>query len=795
LSEKSTKRLISRILVKYWPIFLILLIGTISLTWFKAEILAGGDQGLPPPADILQRLLYFWDPYNPWLGSYIDFFAPSAPPASLIVPYGIFWTTLESIGLSIPIIDRIWIYLLFTLPGLCMYYLVSVLRIKSDLAKFSSALLYMINPYLVYSLTVSGPGNIGYAFLYFGAPLILALFIEGLCKRNFRYAIYIGFASLFLSATFSNPPKYVLIWIPSLLYVLFVFITSRNRWFVAKFVGLTIVVLTLFNIYWLIELPTSFQASNNGLNSSNTIGYLYLTTPEATVINLFRMMGSAWWNQGGAGSPYYPYAPAYNNPYLIATTLAITVLAFLSIILIRNQKIVFFSVLFVLGLFFAKGPNPPGGEIFLWLYRVIPFFYIFRQPTDLFEVLMVLCISAMFGFFFDYLFRRPAVPKASTTLKRGLLVLLILILVFSSGWPIVTGAIMPGSPRGGHGSLPGFQVNIPNYWNEFKSYATRNLTGGGGRILLIPAIDGVGGFFNWGPHPSDYGGPDPALEMISAPFVSTGTNIGSSDSRAILSILNNCSIIENSSNVQNMLDLLNIKYILYRADLTQGYDKTAAACWQVLLSSNSNFSVVEVWGPLILYEDKLWTSSNFYVATHLIVLNGGLNEMNEGILNGIFVPGKSVVLPLNLGYPEFILNDSAVTNIFFKENNPAEYTVQVNATTPFFLVFSESYDKNWIANIDGQAVPSRYHYLVNGYANGWYMSKTGIYTITIQFAPQNLFYIGSSISVTSLILCVILVFISKPKEKLTGLLSKLFSNLRQPNARREISSTLSKCQW
>jgi hypothetical protein len=61
-------------------------------------------------------------------------------------------------------------------------------------------------------------------------------------------------------------------------------------------------------------------------------------------------------------------------------------------------------------------------------------------------------------------------------------------------------------------------------------------------------------------------------------------------------------------------------------------------------------------------------------------------------------------------------------------------------------------------------VSDEYHFIVNGYANGWYINKTGTYTITLEFQPQNLFYAGSAISVTTLILCII--YVSKEKIKI-----------------------------
>lgn len=110
----------------------------------------------------------------------------------------------------------------------------------------------------------------------------------------------------------------------------------------------------------------------------------------------------------------------------------------------------------------------------------------------------------------------------------------------------------------------------------------------------------------------------------------------------------------------------------------------------------------------------------------------------------------------------FASEDNKV-NLTYTKIDPTKYVVHVNASNPFSLVFSESYHKDWIAYINGQQIPNEYHFLVNGYANGWCINKTGTYTITLEFWPQNLFYVGSAISIVTLILCTL--YVSKDKIK------------------------------
>lgn len=134
--------------------------------------------------------------------------------------------------------------------------------------------------------------------------------------------------------------------------------------------------------------------------------------------------------------------------------------------------------------------------------------------------------------------------------------------------------------------------------------------------------------------------------------------------------------------------------------------------------------------------------------------------------------------------------------ITFQQINPTKYKVRVdNATQPFFLVFSESYDPQWkvyvesmpfrfneiVAEYDNTGVKEAkkemrftptdisylfkkplsddMHRLVNGYANAWYINPEEVgkenFTVTIYFKPQSYYYLGFIIAGLTLLGCLI----------------------------------------
>ena len=73
--------------------------------------------------------------------------------------------------------------------------------------------------------------------------------------------------------------------------------------------------------------------------------------------------------------------------------------------------------------------------------------------------------------------------------------------------------------------------------------------------------------------------------------------------------------------------------------------------------------------------------------------------------------------------------------LVFQKLSPTKYKVEItNAREPFYLVFSEQYDSrwkvfqgdiNWFDALYTKPIADELHVHVNGYANAWYIEKTG----------------------------------------------------------------------
>lgn len=87
-------------------------------------------------------------------------------------------------------------------------------------------------------------------------------------------------------------------------------------------------------------------------------------------------------------------------------------------------------------------------------------------------------------------------------------------------------------------------------------------------------------------------------------------------------------------------------------------------------------------------------------------------------------------------------------NISYKENDNTNYSISVsNAKQPYILIFSELFDVGWkLFDLSGTEVEGK-HFLINEYANGWELNKTGNYELILKYVPQDLLDTTKKISV------------------------------------------------
>jgi hypothetical protein len=108
--------------------------------------------------------------------------------------------------------------------------------------------------------------------------------------------------------------------------------------------------------------------------------------------------------------------------------------------------------------------------------------------------------------------------------------------------------------------------------------------------------------------------------------------------------------------------------------------------------------------------------------------------------------------------------------IEYKKLNPTKITVKVNASQPFILAINEAHDQNWKAHLNGKTYDSIPIFSV---MNGFQINETGLLDVVIEYEPQNWFYIGCAISITTFLACTAYLAYSSTKTR------NLFRKLKQ----------------
>lgn len=230
---------------------------------------------------------------------------------------------------------------------------------------------------------------------------------------------------------------------------------------------------------------------------------------------------------------------------------------------------------------------------------------------------------------------------------------------------------------------------------------------------------------------------------------------------------------EMSTFYMSLLRILGVKWVIVREDLQ----------WTPLISKSkpdihfiedliSTFSGnVSKFGKIKIFELSD-TLPPVYIAKRIILTNFSdttefinslsnirLNESNIAILDN----------KMHMLYCEEIYKTNEPRYQSLKLN-PILYKVHIyKSDSPILLILLQNYDIYWSAYIikgDKRIkIPDEYHFIVNGFANGWYINKTGSFEMELYYEPQKYYEIGLIISKIAFATCLIILVIPERRFK------------------------------
>jgi hypothetical protein len=612
---------------------IIMALGLLSQTWFRGySLVAGIETELPV------------DPkYNLYIVSYVwtgIFSRESAQTVCWLIPQASFFALMDLLGFSIAVSERVFFYILFTMSGIFMF-LMSSMLLKGKgryLAGFVSALFYMMN---FYPMMFRWRGCAQDLPPYIVTPLIFLFLAKGIEQKSGGWSKYvwaIAFTTLLSASNMGNPGYNISVWMIMVLYVLFSLLTSRNFATVKhifKFFGVVLIVFVALNAWWFLptlmitpaRLPSIYEL---GIEGERTMTFVYTDTKYANLLSALRQLSHWSFFSGHRGTPYFLYSYVYEERLFIALSFLAPVLAFLSLFLVKNHRehkyVLFFAGLSLVGGFLVKGIHSPFGEIFQWFFINVPYpTRIFRMPHDKLGNWMAFGYAFLIGYSVAMIYYKLASSNVKWRLThfffkkitKSFTVGVILFLLFGVYmFPYWTGDLLMGPSA----LSPGVRIeSIPRYYYEAGEWF--NSQSEDFKIFTLPfrRYTGSAGLtYTWG-----YDGGDPTKHIVHKPFIQHAIEPPPIPlTNEIYDMFHDNA----SQEIGRYLGIMNVKYLLLHNDFDYTYyaqnpdNVDPPGMIADLLKSQDGIRLVKSFGELAAYENDYYVP-HVYTSSNIVYTN------------------------------------------------------------------------------------------------------------------------------------------------------------------------------
>lgn len=743
-------------MINKWIFIIIIFVSSILVfIWFKDGYILGYAEGALPFYEIsryFDQTAYAWTEH-PGLGSFASITTAGKPTywvltliqqsgvPGFIIQAGVFWFFLVSSATGIGLLTR---YFFKEIPQ--KYILLGIF-------------FYWFNP--IFLVNIWNRFLLNYIFFFALMPVACFAFLKGLRERKMIYVLILNIILVIYSYTFSSYSFLILLWLILSLFFLLYFLLEKDkssRFFYIKFFFLTLVFFVLSNAWWISQMLTftfsgTFKNISGTLFNTNT-NYSILDALSHKLGNLtdvLRLINISFYTPTASF-----WASIYNSPFLILFHfLLVGTILYACFSRITQKSVFILTSLLFLSIYLSKGINPPLGEVYGFLFQHVKFMQAFRNPFEKFSLMIPLFITPLFCFSIYYY------SKKFPRLKKVVEFFSVAILIFWS-FPYFSGLIFTNTTLPKEAHAQDFKVKVPEYYRQSSNWLQSQ--GGNSRFLELPLAD-EGITYLW---EKGYRGADMPSTLFATPGIIFNTSVPYY-SKLVPEIDKSFFEAEDFSKIAN---LVNIRFYLIRDDIDwqERSLKNPQDVLNRLLWMQEKGQVLKVvdFGKISIWKNLNYIDSTFYIATNIVNVASSQEALDIGFAD---VKNAQVVVD---GNPEWLRmgtlakTDSRHKLYTFKKNleqtfqvtykkiDPTRYAVHIdNSTEPFELIFSELFDPNWTAKYsDGTGAKD--HRLVNTYANGWWIEKTGSFDIEIVFTPQLLLNIGETISIITISVMIIL---------------------------------------
>ena len=480
----------------------------LTLIWFHNGLILGeGEEGLIfyNPSKNLELSKSTWVEINTGMPNL--YWLPRLPI--------LYWTSIlvDNFGISPFVIQAGLFYILLLTGTISVFFLTRFfleLGHLSYLISFVAAVFYLLNPFSFSQ--VWGRNLYPQYFSFALLPLSLLLLAMALKQKNYLYLLLLLIASLIFSWAFGFVTSTLTYWLMLTSYFIWWLFSNKLKKheiiFGISFMILFLLGWLLVHAFWFLPFITQGNAifAGNLSNPGENLGTLLGVSRSYPLEIIIRLLHKGYFFDASAFSQIYSTIPFQLISFIPALFVVIGLLK-----IIKNQELVkfkFLAVVFFLGLIVSLGANPPIGNLFVFIFELVPQLQAFRNPFEKFGLVYALGYASLFAYgLVSFLEKR----RFKNLITIGFLFLTCGIYA----WPMWTGLILGGPDKK-------IGVEVPGYYEDLNRWLEKN-DPDNYRLIMTPLLPGEAAVFNWGN--TSYNGVDPMHFILDRVAVSNGAQI------------------------------------------------------------------------------------------------------------------------------------------------------------------------------------------------------------------------------------------------------------------------------
>ena len=453
---------------------------------------------------------------------------------------------LENLSKNPFITNFMLVFSLYYFPFLGMYLAAREISLR-PLSAFLVALFYLVNPSISQYLNNLNQWNASVVALM---PFLFWVTLR-FYKDNLKLFLFSGVTTAIFSVAYTNQPLGVIANLSSLISLYIISFHFNKKMVYSEFLKKYIIILSafiLFNFWWLLNI---FYATIDALlfhSKADHQAWLSQTVDAVAAPLLKCLTLTVLTYDYGANF----IGDLHNSfPGHIVKLIPITLVVWFCFFYkeVREKKIISrIFLLTLLTMFLTKGPNPPFGELYLFLFKYFPLFNMFKSPIEKFGLLYIFLFTLLLLFIF---------LTIKNSKESRVFHFFIIGYLFFCFIPIATGNIIPDRTLplhiSDHGKTTRKYADKPKYI-DFKTAIIQEKLNY--KIMPFPGMGNYQVLIKTG-EKSNYTGWDPLLKNINKGFFQPVFGNHITEFYSLLS----------QSSAQKIFGMLNIGKLLVNPDL------------------------------------------------------------------------------------------------------------------------------------------------------------------------------------------------------------------------------------